>query len=151
MAAAFEQANAAGNRGEVPVGAALMDDKGGILVADGNRVIEKDNPLAHAEMLVLEAAREKYGAAFLRQTALAVTLEPCPLCAAAVGAFKIQALSFAAYDQKGGAVEHGPRLFSLNLPYPDLEIFGGIREQESMEMLKNFFERLRDRPASVSA
>ncbi|QCE33772.1 nucleoside deaminase [Acetobacteraceae bacterium] len=149
MTAAFAQASAAGQRGEVPVGAALMDAQGNLLAANGNRVIEQDNPLAHAEMLVLEAACQKYGSAFLRHTALAVTLEPCPLCAAAIGAFKIQALSFAAYDQKGGAVEHGPRLFSLNLPYPPLEIFGGIRERESTQMLKNFFERLRERQPSV--
>ncbi|QCE35725.1 nucleoside deaminase [Acetobacteraceae bacterium] len=143
MNAAFEQAYQAKERSEVPVGAAIMDAQGVLLEANGNRVIEQDNPMAHAEILVLEAVRQKYGAAFLSQTALAVTLEPCPLCAAAIGMFKIRAVSFAAYDLKGGAVDNGPRLFSQNLPYPPIEIFGGIRERESCQLLKDFFESLR--------
>ena len=144
MELALQQARLAAARGEVPVGAVLLDGQGAVLAQAGNRVEELQDPSAHAEMLVMrEAVRQRQGRR-LADCTLVVSLEPCPMCAAAMAHFRVGRLVFGAYDPKGGAVEHGARLpyRAEALHRPD--IVGGMREQEAAEMLKSFFRTLRD-------
>ena len=144
MELALQQARLAAARGEVPVGAVLLDGQGAVLAQAGNRVEELQDPSAHAEMLVMrEAVRQRQGRR-LADCTLVVSLEPCPMCAAAMAHFRVGRLVFGAYDPKGGAVEHGARLpyRAEALHRPD--IVGGVREQDAAEMLKSFFRTLRD-------
>lgn len=144
MALALQQARMAAARGEVPVGAVLLDSKGAVLAQAGNRVEELQDPSAHAEMLVMrEAVRQRQGHR-LADCTLVVSLEPCPMCAAAMAHFRVGRLVFGAYDPKGGAVEHGPRLPYLAEALHRPNIVGGVREQEAAALLKSFFQTLRD-------
>ena len=109
---AAEEAKKAALRGEVPVGAVLVDgvqDK--ILAKDGNRMREQSNPTAHAELLVIQSGCRKLESLYLLECDLYVTLEPCPMCAQAITFARIRRLYFGAYDTKGGGVEHGARIF----------------------------------------
>src|SRR4051812_40212225 len=110
MELAFEQAEAAGRRGEVPIGAVLVDPAKGVLAAAGNEVEARNDPTAHAEMLVIRAAAEKVGAPRLPVCDLYVTLEPCPMCATAASFARIRRIVFGAYDPKGGGIDHGPMI-----------------------------------------
>lgn len=143
MGMALLQARLAAARGEVPVGAVLLDAQGTVLAQAGNRVEELQDPSAHAEMLVMrEAVRQRQGRR-LADCTLVVSLEPCPMCAAAMAHFRVGRLVFGAYDPKGGAVEHGARLpyraETLHRP----EIVGGVCEREAAGLLKSFFQTLR--------
>ena len=109
---ALAEAKAAGERGEVPIGAVLVSDEGRVLARSGNRVLELKDPTAHAEMLVLRAGANIIGNERLIGTALYVTLEPCGMCAGAISLARVARLVYAASDPKGGAVEHGPRFFA---------------------------------------
>ena len=111
IALALAEAKAAAARGEVPVGAVLLGPDGALLAQDGNRILEKKDPTAHAEMLVLRAGAEKLGNERLTGASLFVSLEPCAMCAGAMAMARIGRLVFAACDPKGGAVLHGPRFF----------------------------------------
>src|ERR1700683_2746070 len=111
MAIAFAEAEAAGWRGEVPVGAVLVGRDGAVVAVSGNRVEEQLDPTAHAELLVLRAGAAALGQKQLDNCDLYVTLEPCPMCAAAIALARVRRLYFGAYDPKGGGVEHGPRIF----------------------------------------
>src|SRR5271170_2902087 len=111
MRLALAEAEAAGARGEVPVGAVLLSASGELLAANGNRIVERRDPTAHAEMLVLREAAAKLGNERLTGTTLFVTLEPCAMCAGAISLARMAKLVFAAEDPKGGAVLHGPRFF----------------------------------------
>ena len=142
MDMAFAQARAAALRGEVPVGAVLVRD-GQVLAADGNRVEELFDPTAHAEILVVRAAALAMGGPRLMGTDLYVTLETCPMCAAALSLARIRRVYFGAYDPKGGGVEHGPRIYDHSTCHHRPEIYGGLREIEAAEMLKNFFRERR--------
>ena len=146
MALALAEAEAAAARGEVPVGAVLADREGRVLAAAGNRVETDRDPTAHAEMLVLRAGAARLGATHLAQCDLYVTLEPCAMCAAAIGLARLRRLYFGAYDPKGGAVEHGPRLFDQPTTHHRPEIYGGIEEGRAGELLRAFF-RDRRQPA----
>ena len=139
MLAAFAEAEAAAACGEVPVGAVLADDKGRVVAAAGNRVESDRDPTAHAEMLVLRAGAAALGAKRLETCDLYVTLEPCPMCAAAIGLARIRRLYFAAYDPKGGGVEHGPRIFEQPTANHRPEIYGGIGEGKASALLRAFF------------
>jgi tRNA(adenine34) deaminase len=139
MALALAEAEAAATRGEVPVGAVLVDRDGRLLAAAGNRVETDRDPTAHAEMLVLRAGAARLGAARLADCDLYVTLEPCAMCAAAIGLARLRRLYFGAYDPKGGAVEHGPRLFEQPTTHHQPEIYGGIEERRAGELLRAFF------------
>jgi tRNA(adenine34) deaminase len=143
MQLALAEAQAAGARGDVPVGAVLVDDEGRVLAAAGNRVEISHDPTAHAEMLVLRAGAARLGAARLAECDLYVTLEPCAMCAAAVALARLRRLYFGAYDPKGGAVEHGPRLFDQPTTHHRPEIYGGIGEQRAGELLRAFFQARR--------
>jgi len=143
MERAMAEAQTAAARGEVPVGAVLVDPTGGILAAAGNRIVELADPTAHAEMLVIRAAAEKLGTPRLIDCDLHVTLEPCPMCAAAISFARLRHLYFGAYDTKGGGVEHGPRIFTQPTCHHAPEIFGGIQEAAAKELLKDFFSQRR--------
>ncbi len=112
MAAALAEAEAAGARGEVPIGAVLVSAEGNVLAREGNHVIERRDPTAHAEMLVLREGAMALKNERLTGTTLYVTLEPCAMCAGAISFARVARLVFAAEDPKGGAVLHGPRFFA---------------------------------------
>ncbi len=112
MDLALEEARKAAARGEVPVGAVVTDAAGRVLSAAGNEVEARRDASAHAELLALRAAAAAIGDKRLAGCALHVTLEPCPMCAGAASLFRVRRLVFAAYDPKGGGVEHGPRVFA---------------------------------------
>jgi tRNA(adenine34) deaminase len=139
MMLALAEAEAAGARGEVPIGAVLVDSGGRVLGAAGNRVEADRDPTAHADMLVLRAGAARRGAQRLTECDLYVTLEPCAMCAAAIGLARLRRLYFGAYDPKGGAVEHGPRLFEQPTTHHRLEIYGGIEERRAGDLLRAFF------------
>ena len=111
IALALAEAEACAPRGEVPVGAVLLSAEGELLAKDGNRILERRDPTAHAEMLVLRAGAHKLGNERLTGTSLFVSLEPCAMCAGAMALARVARLVFAADDPKGGAVLHGPRFF----------------------------------------
>ncbi len=140
MNLALDQARQAGNRGEVPVGAVLVDpETGRVVAAAGNRVEADHDPTAHAEMLVIRAAAAAHGSARLIGFDLYVTLEPCPMCATAISFARLRRVEFGAYDPKGGGIEHGPKIFSQPTCHHHPEVIGGVREQEAADMLKVFF------------
>jgi tRNA(adenine34) deaminase len=138
MAVAFAEAEAAFARGEVPIGAAIVRD-GVLLASAGNRTLELDDPTAHAEMLAIRAAAATVGSQRLVGADLHVTLEPCAMCAAAISFARIRRLYYGAADQKGGAVEHGPRLFSQPTCHHAPEVYPGIRERDAAALLRRFF------------
>ena len=136
--AAFAEAEAAFARGEVPVGAVVVQDRA-VIARAGNRVIELADPTAHAEMLALRAAAAAIGGERLGNCDLYVTLEPCPMCAAASSLARIRRLTFGAYDPKGGGVDHGPRIFDQPTCHHRPEVTGGVEETRAAELLKRFF------------
>ncbi len=144
MTLAFEDAEAAFLRGEVPVGAVVVDAlTGAVLARAGNRVEELSDPTAHAELLALRAAAAARGAPRLDACDLYVTLEPCAMCAAAISFARIRRLYFGAPDPKGGAVEHGPRFFTQPTCHHRPEIYGGIDEARASELMRRFFAERR--------
>jgi tRNA(adenine34) deaminase len=142
MAVALAEARAAASRGEVPVGAVIVQD-GAVLAAAGNAPLALHDPTAHAEMLVIRRACAALTDARLTGCDLYVTLEPCAMCAAAISFARIRRLYFGAYDPKGGAVEHGPRFFAQATCHHAPEVYGGIREEEAGELLRAFFRERR--------
>jgi tRNA(Arg) A34 adenosine deaminase TadA len=138
MALALAQAQAAALRGEVPVGAAVLRD-GTLLAQAGNRTLELKDPTAHAEMLALRMACSAIGNERLIGCDLYVTLEPCPMCAAAISFSRIRRLYFGASDPKGGAVENGVRLYASPTCHHAPEVYGGIGESEAALLLRGFF------------
>jgi tRNA(adenine34) deaminase len=143
MVLALAEAEAAAARGEVPVGAVLVDGDGGIIAAAGNRVEADRDPTAHAEMLVVRAGAARFGSKHLTECDLYVTLEPCAMCAAAISFTRLRRLYFGAYDPKGGAVEHGPRLFDQPTIHHRPEVYGGIEEHRAGQLLRAFFRTRR--------
>jgi tRNA(Arg) A34 adenosine deaminase TadA len=143
MKLALAEAEAAAARGDVPVGAVLVDGEGRVVAAAGNRVEADHDPTAHAEMLVLRAGAARLETAWLAECDLYVTLEPCAMCAAAIALARLRRLYFGAYDPKGGAVEHGPRLFDQPTTHHRPEIYGGIEERRAGEFLHDFFRARR--------
>jgi len=143
MALALAEAEAAASRGEVPVGAVLLSASGELLAANGNRIVERRDPTAHAEMLVLREAAGKLGNERLTGTVLFVTLEPCAMCAGAISLARVAKLVFAAEDPKGGAVLHGPHFFDQPTCHHRPEIARGSGADESSLLLKTFFRARR--------
>ena len=138
MDLALDEARAAGARGEVPVGAVLV--VGGAVVAQaGNRVREMCDPTAHAEMLVIRAACRLAGSERLAGADLHVTLEPCPMCAAAISAARVARLYYGAADAKSGGVAVGARVFSHAQCHHVPEVYDGIGAGEAEALLKGFF------------
>jgi tRNA(Arg) A34 adenosine deaminase TadA len=142
MGQALEEARAAGARGEVPIGA-LVVTVGEVLAAAGNRTRELNDPSAHAELLVIRETAAKLRSERLTGCDLWVTLEPCPMCAAAISFARIKRLYFGAADPKGGAVISGARLYDLPTCHHKPEIYGGFGEVEAANLLKDFFRERR--------
>jgi tRNA(adenine34) deaminase len=143
MALAFVEAEKAGWCGEVPVGAVLVGGDGEVLAAAGNRVEAESDPTAHAEMIVLRAGATSLGQKQLDGCDLYVTLEPCPMCAAAIALARIRRVYFGAYDPKSGGVEHGPLIFEQPTCHHRPEIYGGIDERRAGALLRAFFRARR--------
>jgi tRNA(adenine34) deaminase len=139
MVEALAEAEAAGRRGEVPVGCTIVDSSGAIMAKAGNRTIELADPTAHAELLAIRAAAATLGSERLTGCDLYVTLEPCAMCAAAMSFARIRRLYFGASDPKMGAVEHGPRLFTQATCHHRPEIYGGIGAAAAGKLLIDFF------------
>ena len=138
MSRAFAEARAAAARGEVPVGAAVVL-KGRVIASAGNRPRELNDPSAHAELLAIRQACAAAADERLTDCDLYVTLEPCTMCAAAISFARIRRLYFAAADPKGGAVENGVRFFRQPTCHHAPEVYGGIRETEAGDLLREFF------------
>jgi len=143
MLIALDEARAAAVRGEVPVGAVVLDPAGAVLARAGNAVETERDPSAHAEMRVMRAAARALGAARLVGCEVVVTLEPCAMCAAAMVHFRVRRVVFGAYDPKGGGVEHGARVFEAPGCLHRPEVVGGVREAAAAELLRRFFAGLR--------
>jgi tRNA(adenine34) deaminase len=139
MEMALSEARAAAKRGEVPVGAVLVDPAGLVVAAAGNETRAQNDPTAHAEMLVIRAACRLAGSERLAGYALYVTLEPCAMCAAAISAARIARLYYGASDPKSGGVAQGARVFSHPQCHHVPEVFEGIAAAEAEAMLKGFF------------
>lgn len=139
MDIALAEAADAAFRGETPVGAVVIGSGGRLLARAGNRTRELRDPTAHAEMLVIRDACKVLGSERLVGCALYVTLEPCPMCAAAISAARIDRLIFGAPDPKSGGVEQGPCIFSHPQAHHRPEVIGGVAEVESAVLLREFF------------
>ena len=139
MDMALAEAQAAAARGEVPVGAVIVDPTGTVIARAGNRTLELKDPTAHAEMLAIRAAAAHLGSERLIGCDLYVTLEPCPMCAGAISFARLRRLYFGASDEKSGGVEHGPRVFSHATCHHAPEVYGGLSERPAAALLKSFF------------
>ena len=142
MDLALEEARAAGARGEVPVGAVVVRS-GEVVARAGNRTRELADPTAHAEMLAIRAACAALGTERLVGHDLYVTLEPCPMCAAAIAAARVGRVYYGAGDPKSGGVAQGPRIFAHPQCHHVPEVYDGIGATEAEALLKAFFAGLR--------
>jgi tRNA(adenine34) deaminase len=142
MALALAEAEAAAARGEVPVGAVLVHE-GRVLAREGNRILERRDPTAHAEMLAMRAAAAALGNERLTGAVLYVTLEPCAMCAGAMSLARVARVVFAAEDPKGGAVLHGPRFFDQPTCHHRPEVSRAGDPTQAGEILKSFFRARR--------
>ncbi len=144
MEMALAEAAAAAGRGEVPVGAVVVEAASGrVLARTGNRVEAANDPTGHAEMLVLRVAAAAVGAPRLPTCDLYVTLEPCAMCAQAIAFARIRRLYFGAYDPKGGGVEHGARIFDQPTCHHAPDVVGGLEEARCAVLLRDFFAERR--------
>ena len=142
MDAALAEARIAESLGEVPIGA-VITHQGTIIARTGNRTRTTHDPTAHAEILAIRMACEALGTQRIDGCDLYVTLEPCAMCAGAISHARIRRLYYGASDIKGGAVEYGPRFFSQPTCFHAPEVYSGIAEAESRDLLKVFFKGLR--------
>jgi tRNA(adenine34) deaminase len=139
IALALKEAEAAAKRDEVPVGAVLLSADGALLAADGNRIVERRDPTAHAEQLVLRAGAAKLRNERLTDTTLYVSLEPCAMCAGAISLARVGRLVFAADDPKGGAVLNGPRFFEQPTCHHRPVVARAGNAEAAGALLKEFF------------
>ncbi len=138
MQSALDEARAAAARGEVPVGCVVVRD-GQVIARAGNGTLAERDPTAHAELIAVRRAAALLGSERLIDCDVYVTLEPCAMCAAALSFARIRRLYYGATDPKGGAVDSGVRLFSSPTCHHRPEVYGGIRERECADLLKEFF------------
>lgn len=144
MTMALKEAEKAAERGEVPVGAVIVNGlTGEVMACCSNQVVESYDPSAHAEVLAIRETCHKLENERLENCDLYVTLEPCPMCAQLISLARIRRLYFAAYDEKGGGVENGPRIFNAKSCHHRPEIYGGIGEGEAIKLLRDFFRSRR--------
>jgi len=143
MARALAEAEAAAQRGEVPIGAVVAGPDGTVLATAGNRTRELSDPTAHAELLAIRAACATLGSERLSGCDVYVTLEPCAMCAAAISFARIRRLYYGAPDPKGGGVEHGARVFNQSTCHHCPELYAGLDEARASALLKRFFEARR--------
>lgn len=142
MRAALDQAQAAALVGEVPIGAVIVRD-GAVIAAAHNAPRTLSDPTAHAEILAIRAAAQVLGNERLDGCELWVTLEPCAMCAGAIAHARIARLYYAAPDAKGGAVEHGARVFAQPQCLHRPEVYSGMGEAEAAALLREFFAERR--------
>ncbi len=138
MDVALEEARAAGERGEVPVGCVVVHEAE-VVARAGNRTLGDRDPTAHAEIVAIRAAAAAFGTERLTACDLYVTLEPCAMCAGAIAFARIRRLYYGAADPKGGAVDHGAKYFASPTCHHRPEVYGGLAEREASELLKSFF------------
>jgi tRNA(adenine34) deaminase len=138
MALALDEARAAAERGEVPVGCVVVCD-GAVVARAGNRTVADRDPTAHAELLAIRQATAALDSERLTDCDLYVTLEPCAMCAAALSFARVRRLYYGAADPKGGAVEHGAKFFTQPTCHHRPEVYGGMSETESATLLREFF------------
>jgi tRNA(Arg) A34 adenosine deaminase TadA len=144
MRIALQEAQAAADAGEAPIGAVVVDPASGEVVARAhNAPIARHDPSAHAEILALRQAAERLGNYRLTGLTLVVTLEPCAMCAGAISHARIGRLVFGAEDAKGGAIVHGPKFFAQPTCHWRPEVVGGVLAEESAALLKGFFRARR--------
>ncbi|MFC3052457.1 nucleoside deaminase [Kordiimonas pumila] len=143
MRLALDEARAAAVRGEVPIGAVVTGPDGRVLASAGNNVIAAHDPTGHAELTAIRAACEKLGSERLVGCNMYVTLEPCAMCAQAIAFARIARLYYGADDAKGGGITVGARIFSQPTTHHRPEIYGGILEMESAQLLRDFFKKRR--------
>ena len=143
MALALDQARAAADRGEVPVGAVVVSPDGQVVAAAGNRTRELSDPTAHAEILAIRQACRAAGSERLPGHDLWVTLEPCPMCAAAISAARIGRLYYGAGDVRMGGVEHGARVFDHPQCHHRPQVYDGIGSDQARALLQGFFQTRR--------
>ncbi|MBB2670756.1 UNVERIFIED_ORG: cytosine deaminase [Rhizobium etli] len=145
MEMALEEARAAGERGEVPIGAVVVIDD--IAVSrSGNRTRELNDVTAHAEIAAIRLACEALGQERLAGADLYVTLEPCTMCAAAISFARVRRLYYGAEDPKGGAVDNGVRFYAQPTCHHAPEVYSGLNEVQSAEILRKFFSQKREAP-----
>ena len=142
MQAALAEAQAAGARGEVPVGAVVVRD-GAVIAAAGNRTRALADPSAHAEMLAIRAACAATGSERLGECDLYVTLEPCAMCAGVIAAARVARVYYGAADPKSGGVAQGARVFSHPQAHHAPEVYDGLAEAEAAALLRDFFAQRR--------
>lgn len=140
MELALQEARAAADRGEVPVGAVIVSPTGEVVAQAGNRTRELHDPTAHAEVLAIRAACARLGSERLVGHDLYVTLEPCAICAGTIAAARIARVYYGAADPKSGGVAHGARVFSHPQSHHVPEVYDGIGAAESEALLKSFFK-----------
>lgn len=145
MEPALAEAEAAAARGEVPVGAVIVNPAGTVLARAGNRTRELSDPTAHAEILAIRAACATARSERLEECAIYVTLEPCAMCAAAIAAARIARLYYGAADPKSGGVAQGARVFAHPQCHHVPEVYDGIGAHRAEALLKSFFGNLRER------
>jgi len=143
MDSALEEAKAAAARGEVPVGAVVVSEQGEVLARAGNETRALNDPTAHAEVLAIRRACDHIGSERLIGCSLWVTLEPCPMCAAAIGFARLSSLYFGASDPKSGGVDHGPRVYAATSAHHVPEIYRGASEHQCAVLLRDFFQEKR--------
>ena len=143
MVMALEEARAAAKRGEVPIGAVVVRQDQ-VLARAGNRTRELSDVTAHAEIEVIRAAARVIGSERLVDVDLYVTLEPCTMCAAAISFARVRRLYYGATDPKGGAVESGVRFYESPTCHHVPDLYSGIAETESADILREFFRERRE-------
>lgn len=147
MRRALQLAQAAGEAGEAPIGALIVDPASGQVVAEGgNAPIAGHDPTAHAEIVALRRAGLALGNYRLTGLELYVTLEPCAMCAGAISHARIGRLVYGASDEKGGAVDHGPRFFDQPTCHWRPDVSGGVLAEDSAHLLRAFFRARRAKP-----
>lgn len=143
MTIALDEARKAADRGEIPVGAIIVDPTGQVIAQAGNRTRELNDPTAHAEILAIRAACKVTGSERLPGHDLYVTLEPCPMCASAISQARIARLYYGASDPKSGGIENGPRVFNHPQCHHVPEVYDAIGANAAQALLKAFFKDLR--------
>jgi tRNA(adenine34) deaminase len=143
MCEALEAAREAGDSGEVPIGACLVDEEGQLLAVAGNRTITDNDPTAHAEILVLRAAAAKIGNYRLTGATVYTTIEPCAMCAGALINARVERLVFGAADERFGAVETHFRICDGDVLNHRIEIEPGVLAEESRRLMQDFFRKRR--------
>jgi tRNA(Arg) A34 adenosine deaminase TadA len=143
LSIALTEAKAAGERGEVPIGAVLVSAEDVVIARTGNRIVEMHDPTAHAEMIAIREGAKRLGNERLIGTTLYVTLEPCAMCAGAISLARVERLVYAAADPKGGAVEHGPRYFAQVTCHHRPVVERGGDADEAGRLLRDFFRARR--------